>query len=63
MLAELIAGTDGDAETIEAYRRIVSTDGLVCLSNGFATQEATPTWPEFFPDYPIDTMVPIPSEW
>ncbi len=63
VLAELIAGADEDAETIEAYRRISNADGLVCLSNGFATQEAMPTWPEFFPDYPVDTMVPIPSEW
>ena len=63
VLTELIAGADGDADTIEAYRRIGTADGLVCLSNGFATQEAMPTWPEFFPDYPVDTMVPIPSEW
>lgn len=31
VLAELIDGADGDAETIEGYRRLGSTEGLVCL--------------------------------
>jgi hypothetical protein len=63
VLAELIAGADGDAETIDAYRQLDTTEGLVCLSNGFPTNEVLPKWPSFFPDYPIGTMVPIPPEW
>jgi hypothetical protein len=63
VLGELIDGADGDAETIEGYRRLGTTEGLVCLSHGFTTHEVIPTWASFFPDYAIDTMVPIPSEW
>jgi hypothetical protein len=63
VLAELIDGADGDAETIEGYRRLGTTEGLVCLSHGFTTHEVIPTWASLFPDYAIDTMVPIPSEW
>jgi len=63
VLAELIDGADGDVETIEGYRRLGTTEGLVCLSHGFTTHEVLPTWASFFPDYAIDTMVPIPSEW
>jgi hypothetical protein len=63
VLAELIAGADGDAETIDAYRQLDITEGLVCLSNGLTTNEVIPTWSSLFPDYPIATMVPIPPEW
>lgn len=63
VLAELIDGADGDAETIEGYRRLGITEGLVCLSHGFTIHEVIPTWPSFFPDYAIDRMVPIPPEW
>ena len=63
VLKELIAGADGDAETIEQYRRMVKANGLVCLSHGITTVEVTPAWAPLFPDYGIDTMVPIPPEW
>jgi len=63
VLAELIAGADGDAATIEEYKRLQPTDGLVCISHGFTTSEVEPTWVSFFPDYPVETMVPIPGTW
>lgn len=63
VLAELIAGAVGDDGMIEEYKRLTVSKGLVCLSQGFTTSEVEPTWTRFFPDYPIETMVPIPQTW
>jgi hypothetical protein len=63
VLAELIAGAEGDAATIEEYKRLRPAKGLVCISHGFTTSEVKPEWTMFFPDFPIETMVPIPETW
>lgn len=63
VLAELIAGADGDAALIEQYRAMPEVNGMVSLSHGFATSEVTPTWPTMFADYPRGTMMPIPAGW
>lgn len=63
VLAELIAGADGDADLIEQYRQTPEIDGLVSLTHSLTTTEVAPRWAGFFPDYPIATMVPIPQSW
>jgi len=63
VLAELVAGADGDAELIAQYRAMPEVNGMVSLSHGFATSEVTPTWPTMFADYPRGTMMPIPAGW
>ena len=63
VLAELIAGADGDAELIGRYQRTPEVDGLVSLSHEVTTSEVTPSWQAIFADYPVATMVPIPASW
>lgn len=63
VLAELIAGADGDADLIDQYRRTPEVDGLVSLSHGLTTSEVTPTWQTMFADYAVATMIPIPESW
>lgn len=63
VLAELVAGADGDTDLIEQYRRTAEVDGLVSLTHSLTTSEVTPKWATFFVDYPIATMVPIPQSW
>jgi len=63
VLAELIAGADGDPDLIEQYRRTPEVDGLMSLTHSLTTSEVAPRWAKFFTDYPIATMVPIPDSW
>lgn len=63
VMAELIAGADGDAELIGQYQAMSDVNGMVSLSHGYATSEVTPTWPSLFTDYPRGTMMPIPAGW
>lgn len=63
VLAELIAGADGDADLIAQYRRTPEIDGLLPLSHGLTTSVVTPDWPAMFADYPVATMIPIPESW
>lgn len=63
VLAELIAGADGDAELIDQYRRTPEIDGLLSLSHGLTTSEVTPAWTTMFADYPVATMIPVPESW
>jgi len=63
VLAELVAGADGDTDLIEQDRRTPQVDGLFSLTYSLTTSEITPKWATFFADYPIATMVPIPESW
>ncbi len=63
VLADLIAGADGDARLIAQYRAMGEVGGMIRLTHGFGTSEVQPAWPGMFPDYPITTMVPIPATW
>ena len=63
VLAELIAGADGDADLIGRYQRTPEVDGLVSLSHEVMTSEVVPAWQAVFANYPVATMVPIPESW
>lgn len=63
VLAELIAGADGDAELIGRYQRTPVVDGLVSLSHDVTTNEVQPEWSKMFADYPVAEMMPIPAGW
>jgi len=63
VLAELIAGADGDADLIGRYQRTPEVDGLVSLSHDVTTNEVQPAWSTMFIDYPVAEMMPIPAGW
>lgn len=62
VLRTLIAGAEGDAETIAAYREMAG-GSMVSLANRFTTEAVDRAWPWQFPDYPVATMMPIPERW
>ena len=62
VLRTLIAGADGDTETIAAYRKMAG-GSMVSLADRFTTEAVDRNWPWQFPDYPVATMMPIPERW
>jgi len=62
VLRTLIAGADGDAYTIAAYREMAG-GSMVSLAERFTTEAVDRNWPWQFRDYPVATMMPIPERW
>lgn len=63
LLPILIAGADGDSESLAAIEAMTQQDGRVSLAYGLTTSEADTWWPTQFPDYPVASMPPIPGDW
>jgi hypothetical protein len=63
VLPALIAGADGNRESLAAIAAMTLKDGRVSLAYGLTTSEADTWWPTQFPDYPVASMPPIPADW